>query len=63
MHNLPYVGISANDMIQKLNLNFIMTTQGLKKMHAQTNTMHATTAYEQKLFNQSEWEKTAHGNH
>jgi hypothetical protein len=63
MNNIPYVGISANEMIKRLDLHFISTREGLKKVDAQSNTVHSTSEYEQKLYLQSEWEKAGYGSY
>ena len=62
VHNhLPYVGIPASDMIKKLNIHFVSTQHGLKKVDEFTHQFNEVNDYERKLFHQSEWEKNGYG--
>lgn len=59
--DIPYVGISANEMIKKLGIHFISTREGLRKLDEETNQTFNLNEYERKLYQQSEWEKSGNG--
>lgn len=56
-HYMPYVGIKASEMIEKLHLDFIFTGDILTAIDTLTGEHHSANEYEKKLFFQSQMEK------
>lgn len=56
-HYMPYVGIKASEMIEKLHLDFIFTGDCLTAIDTLTGEHHVANEYEKKLFFQSQMEK------
>lgn len=48
-------------MIKKLNIHFVSTQEGLKKVDESTNEFNPVNDYERKLYYQSQWEKAGYG--
>lgn len=59
-HYMPYVGIKATEMIEKLHLDFIFSGDSLTAIDTLTGEHHAANEYEKKLFFQSQMEKFIH---
>jgi len=57
---MPYVGITASDMIKKLDIHFVSTKDGLMKVDESTKEFNPVNNYERKLYYQSEWEKNGY---
>ena len=60
--NTPRIGISASQMIEKLQLHFIFSGDHLTCIDTCTGAHHASSEYEKKLFFQSQMERFAHEN-
>ena len=58
---LPYVGITASDMIKKLDIHFVSTKDGLMKVDEYNHEVNPVNNYERKLYFQSQWEKAGYG--